>query len=156
MNAITIRLTAHTQTQDQPLPLDLTTDRNARSAAKALARLAELELIPLGPYPGSDVHWEMKCGRDGCDWTGHLFYSHLRASRGHGRRHPGCTGTPGTYRALLTDTELTDRLTSLFPDTEFTLTHNDHGRTIAWSGLPDALHLTALIGPNQGTRNRAI
>ncbi|MEU3566917.1 hypothetical protein AB0E96_00580 [Kitasatospora sp. NPDC036755] len=131
--------------------LNLTTRRNAASARKALARLEELELVPLGAYPGSDVHWPMRCGRTGCTWTGHLFYSHLRASRGHDRRHVGCTGAPGTYRAQIPDTDLAKKLTELFPDTDFTITTTDNiQRNIAWTGGPDDTHLAALIGDSQG------
>ncbi|MFJ8430368.1 hypothetical protein ACIQ9P_03590 [Kitasatospora sp. NPDC094019] len=136
------------------MPLDLTTRRNAESAAKAVDRLNELELIPRSPYPGSDVHWELACGRDGCDWTGRLFYSHLRPSRGHGRRHPGCIGTPNTHRPLLTDTELTTRLNHLFPESAFTVHQDANGRTITWTGSPDALHVAAHIGTSQGTLDR--
>ncbi|MFD4394418.1 hypothetical protein [Kitasatospora sp. NPDC058478] len=130
--------------------LDLATPRNAASARRALARVEELELTPLGPYPGSDVHWHLRCGRTGCDWTGYLFYSHLRASRGHNRRHVGCTGTPGTYSARLADTDLAQRLADLFPDTEFTITTPEKGRTVTWTGHPDGAHLAALIGDSQG------
>ncbi|MGW4691049.1 hypothetical protein ACWEO1_01515 [Kitasatospora cineracea] len=132
-------------------PLDLSTPRNAASAYRAVGRVEELELIPEHPYPGSDVHWEFTCGRDGCDWTGPLFYSHLRASRGHNRRHPGCTGTPGTYRVRKTDDELLAHLRKVFPDTEFRVGHAPAGRAITWSDGPTLHHVQAHIGPNQVT-----
>ncbi|MFI9157458.1 hypothetical protein [Kitasatospora aureofaciens] len=136
------------------MPLNLSTQRNADSATRALARLEELELIPLHPYPGSDVHWDLTCGRTGCSWSGRLFYSHLRASRGHDRRHVGCTGTPSTCNPRLTDAELLQRLTTLFPNTAFTITTDQRGRAITWTDDPAERHLTALIGSSQGTLHR--
>ncbi|MEU8919561.1 hypothetical protein AB0D10_01320 [Kitasatospora sp. NPDC048545] len=130
--------------------LDLSTRRNAASAYRAVGRVEELELIPEHPYPGSDVHWRFRCGRVGCTWTGHLFYSHLRASRGHNRRHPGCTGTPGTYRIRKTDDELLTHLRTVFPDTDFHIhSTTDGDRTVEWTSGPDTHHVQAHLGPNQ-------
>ncbi|MEU5385973.1 hypothetical protein [Kitasatospora cineracea] len=131
--------------------LDLSTRRNATSASNAIARLEDLELVPLHAYPGSDVHWVIVCGRDGCSWVGRLFYSHLRASRGTNRRHPNCTGTPDTYRARKTDTELLGHLHKVFPDTEFQILTTEPGRTLKWTPGPTTHHVQAHIGPNQVT-----
>ncbi|GAA1161508.1 hypothetical protein F4556_005106 [Kitasatospora gansuensis] len=137
------------------MPLNLTTRRNAESATTAVDRLDDLELHSPRPYPGSDVLWEeLACGRTGCDWTGALFYSHLRASRGHNRRHVGCTGTPGTYRVHRPDSEITHRLAEAFPGIDFTLSTGPDGRTITWTGGPEPLHVTARLGTHQGTCNR--
>ncbi|MFD7639629.1 hypothetical protein ACFV4P_03155 [Kitasatospora sp. NPDC059795] len=131
--------------------LDLSTRRNALSAHRALGRLDDLELIPEHPYPGSDIHWQLRCGRDGCTWTGALFYSHLRASRGHNRRHPGCTGTPDTYQLRKTDDELLTHLHAVFPGTEFRIHPTEAGRTITWTGGPATYHVQAHISPHQDT-----
>ncbi|MFC8449530.1 hypothetical protein [Kitasatospora sp. NPDC057223] len=131
--------------------LDLSTRRNAASASQAIGRVEELELIPDHPYPGSDVHWRLRCGRDGCTWTGVLFFSHLRASRGHNRRHPNCTGNPGTYRARKTDDELLAHLHEVFPGIKFCVHPTPAGRTIEWSDGPTLHHVKAHIGPNQVT-----
>ncbi|MFJ4791694.1 hypothetical protein [Kitasatospora purpeofusca] len=129
--------------------LDLSTRRNAASAYRAVGRVEELELVPLHAYPGSDTHWTLACGREGCTWVGDLFYSHLRASRGTNRRHTNCTGTPGTYRVLKTDDELLTRLHRLFPDTGFRIFPTKAGRTLQWTGSPTIHHVQAHIGPNQ-------
>jgi hypothetical protein len=61
--------------------------RNVASANKAVARIREDAWEPLGPYPGSDTLWPVRCGL--CGWEGERFYSHLR--RGIPKiRHKGC------------------------------------------------------------------
>jgi hypothetical protein len=63
--------------------------RNVAAATKALARIAELGWEPLAPYPGSDTHWKVRCllgCKDGDNWEGVMFYSHMRRER----RHAGC------------------------------------------------------------------
>ena len=136
--------------------LDLTRRRNADSASRALARLEQLELIPLHPYPGSDNWWDLICGRTGCTWTGHLFYSHLRPSRGHNRRHTGCTGTPGTFRALKTDSELLTHLNTVFPGTDFHIHAVKNDRHLQWKDGPEPHHVLAHIGPTQATLTRRV
>ncbi|KOG85972.1 hypothetical protein [Streptomyces varsoviensis] len=59
--------------------------RNEESAARAFARLAETAWTPLAGYPGSDVHWLVRC--ELCGWEGLMFYSHMRRDR---VRHRGC------------------------------------------------------------------
>ncbi|MFE7665121.1 hypothetical protein [Streptomyces celluloflavus] len=61
------------------------TPRNHTSAAKALARLAYLGWEPVGPYPGSDTLWHVRCQL--CGWDGPRFYSHLGRNRPISR-HP--------------------------------------------------------------------
>ncbi|MFF8367833.1 hypothetical protein ACF05W_03215 [Streptomyces lydicus] len=64
--------------------------RNVDAARKALARIEELGWQPLAPYPGSDTHWRVRCllgcAKDGKNWEGVMFYSHMRRAR----RHAGC------------------------------------------------------------------
>jgi hypothetical protein len=64
--------------------------RNVDAALKALARIHELGWEPLAAYPGSDTHWKVRCllgcDKDGENWEGVMFYSHMRRSR----RHAGC------------------------------------------------------------------
>jgi hypothetical protein len=58
--------------------------RNIAAANKALAHIAGQGWEPLGPYPGSDTHWPVRCLL--CDWEGAMFYSHMRRNR----RHKNC------------------------------------------------------------------
>lgn len=68
--------------------------RNIASATKALARITDLGWEPQGPYPGSDTHWPVKCLL--CDWSGVMFYSHMRRER----RHKGCIAPDLREKAL--------------------------------------------------------
>lgn len=60
------------------------TARNIASAEAAFTKLAELGYEALAGYPGSDVHWPVRCRL--CGFEGNVFYSHMR----RGRRHRGC------------------------------------------------------------------
>ncbi|GAA2100636.1 hypothetical protein GCM10009801_73310 [Streptomyces albiaxialis] len=63
------------------------TPRNLESAVRAVARITEDAWLPLVGYPGSDVHWRVRCLL--CGWEGERFYSHLRRGR-PAFRHPDC------------------------------------------------------------------
>lgn len=68
--------------------------RNVEAARKALARISELGWEPLAAYPGSDTHWKVRCIL--CDWSGVMFYSHMRRAR----RHKGCLSKDLVTQAL--------------------------------------------------------
>ncbi|MFE6226914.1 hypothetical protein [Streptomyces sp. NPDC057854] len=73
--------------------------RNIKSAEKALSRITELGWEPLAAYPGSDTHWRVRCllgCRDGDNWEGVMFYSHMRRAR----RHAGCLPTGLREKAI--------------------------------------------------------
>ncbi|MFI7142864.1 hypothetical protein ACIBQ5_35735 [Streptomyces massasporeus] len=62
--------------------------RNEESARRAFERLAATAWTPLAGYPGSDVHWLVRC--ELCGWEGLMFYSHMRRDK---VRHRGCLPT---------------------------------------------------------------
>ncbi|MFI1890480.1 hypothetical protein [Streptomyces jumonjinensis] len=70
-------------------------DRNVKSCEKAFARLAETAWTPLGGYPGSDVHWLVRC--ELCGWEGVMFYSHMRRDK---IRHRGCIAVAERPQAI--------------------------------------------------------
>ncbi|MFI5877516.1 hypothetical protein ACIBAH_34805 [Streptomyces sp. NPDC051445] len=65
--------------------------RNVEAARKALERIQELGWEPLAAYPGSDTHWKVRCllgCKDGDNWEGVMFYSHMRRERRHAKCLP--------------------------------------------------------------------
>ncbi|MGW2841926.1 hypothetical protein ACWCWD_29575 [Streptomyces sp. NPDC001493] len=151
------------ESSSQARELDLTTPRNITSAARALARLAELAWTPLAPYPGSDNPWPMTCGL--CGWQGVRWWSHLRGRNGDNvprpvNRHDGCIPIEQHAERI---SQLTETATVCLcstshpttPDAAAELLNSVARARRAGHELQVRAHLDRLLGPCPASTTRA-
>lgn len=128
------------------------TPRNIDSATAAYERLAEAGWTAIGGYPGSDVHWHVRC--EFCGWEGNMFFSHMRRDDKHGnpKRHRGCV--PVAKRA----DALAEWIAASTSKPSGKVPGQVRAERVADEGKARAAHVEVETGPpkaGRGKRNRA-